>query len=55
MKTVEIRQKKGQNQAVESPKLSGVIAVSSVELSQFEGSTFFPAIAETLVKQKFPP
>ena len=50
VKTVEIRQKKRQNQGVESPKLSGVIAVSSVKLSQFESSTFFSAISETLVK-----
>ena len=28
-----------QNQGVESPKLSGVIAVSSVQLCQFESST----------------
>ena len=54
VKTVEIRQKKRQNQGVESPKLSGVIAVSSVKLSQFKSSTFFSAIAETLVKQEFP-
>ena len=49
--TVEIRQKKRQNQGVESPLLSGVIAVSSVQLSQFESSTFFTAIVATLVKK----
>ena len=35
--------KKGQNQGVGSPKLSGVIAVVSVKLSQFKSSTFFAA------------
>ena len=53
VETAEIRQKKEQNQGVESPKLSGIIAVSIVQLSQFESSTFFSAIAETLVKQEF--
>ena len=54
VKTAEIRQKKSQNQGVKSSTLSGVIAVSSVQLSQFESSTFFSAIVETLVKQEFP-
>ena len=49
VKTAEIRQKNGQNQGVESPKLSGLIAVSSVKLAQFESSTFFSAIAESLL------
>ena len=40
VKTAEIRQKKGHNQGVESPKLSGVIAVKSVQRSQFESRTF---------------
>ena len=51
--TVEIQQKTRQNQGVESPKLPGVIAVSSVKLSQFDSNIFFSAIAETLVKQEF--
>ena len=54
VETAEIRQKMRQNQGVESPKLSGVIAVSSVKLSQFESSTFFSAIAETRIKKEFP-
>ena len=38
----------------ELPKLSGVISVPSVQLSQFESNMFFSAIAETLVKQELP-
>ena len=43
-----------QNQGAESPKLSAVIAVSSVQLSQRESSILFLEIAETLSKQDYP-
>ena len=42
------------NHGVESTKLSGVITVSSLQLSQFESSTFFSALAETTVEQELP-
>ena len=54
VKTAEIRQKKRENRGVESPKLSGVIPVSSVKVSQFNNYTSFSTIAETLIKQMFP-
>ena len=53
VKTAKIRQENGENRGVESLKLPGGIAVSSVQLFQFESSTFFSVIAETLVKQEF--
>ena len=46
--------KKYQNGGVESPKLSDVIAMLSIQLSQFESITFFSAIVEKPVKQEFP-
>ena len=53
VKTAEIRQKKRQNRRVESLKLSGLMSVSNVKVSQFNSSTFFSTIAETLIKQAF--
>ena len=45
--------KKWEKSRVDSPKLSSVTAVLSVQRSQFESSTFFSTIAETLIKQEF--
>ena len=44
---------KGENGGVESSKLSGAIAVPSVQPFQFERSALFSAIAETIAKLNF--
>ena len=54
VETAEIRQKKGPNRRVESVKLSGVMPMANVKVPQFNSSTSFFTIAETLPKQASP-
>ena len=39
---------------IESPKLSGLISVPSIKVSQYKNSTFFSLIVKALIKQVFP-
>ena len=54
VKSAEIRQENRQNRMVESPKLSGVLPVSSVKVSWFNSYNFLATTVVTLIKQLFP-